>query len=111
MSTEPAKHTPGPWEVLPIELDRDYIRIRGTQLGMRFKIANVIHPQYGATVGDIIRSTDAKESMANARLIAAAPELLAACRVAFDQTCQVGRPKDWEQLRAAIKKATGEAAS
>jgi cobalamin synthase len=32
-------------------------------------------------------------------------ELLAACKVAFDQTCSVGRPKDWEQLRAAIAKA------
>ena len=37
-------------------------------------------------------------------------ELLAACKVAFDQTCSVGRPKDWEQLRAAIAKATGEEA-
>jgi hypothetical protein len=26
---------------------------------------------------------------------------------AIDQTCSVGRPKDWEQLRAAIAKATG----
>lgn len=43
-------------------------------------------------------------------LIAAAPDLLAACKVAFDQTCSVGRPKDWEQLRAAIAKATGAAA-
>lgn len=37
-------------------------------------------------------------------------ELLAACKVAFDQTCSVGRPKDWEQLRAAIAKATGSVA-
>lgn len=44
------------------------------------------------------------------RLMAAAPDLLEACKVAFDQTCSVGRPKDWEQLRAAIAKATGEAA-
>ena len=36
-----------------------------------------------------------------------APDLLAACKVAFDQTCSVGRPKDWEQLRAAIAKANG----
>ena len=41
------------------------------------------------------------------RLIEAAPDLLAACKVAFDQTRSVGRPKDWEQLRAAIAKATG----
>ncbi len=42
-------------------------------------------------------------------LMAAAPDLLEACVVAFDQTCPVGRPKDWEQLRAAIAKATGAA--
>jgi hypothetical protein len=35
-----------------------------------------------------------------------APDLLEACKVAFHQTCSVGRPKDWEQLRAAIAKAT-----
>jgi hypothetical protein len=29
-------------------------------------------------------------------------QLAEACKVAFDQTCSVGRPKDWEQLRAAL---------
>jgi hypothetical protein len=42
------------------------------------------------------------------RLHSVNAELLEACKVAFDQTCSVGRPKDWEQLRAAIAKATGE---
>lgn len=31
--------------------------------------------------------------------------LLSACRTAFDQTCSVGRAKDWAQLRAAIDEA------
>lgn len=38
-------------------------------------------------------------------LRAMASELLAACQVAFDQTCSVGRPKDWMQLRSAIDNA------
>ncbi len=60
-------HTPGPWEVLPEEVDREYIRVRGTNLGGRFKIANVINgaPGFGAN-----------ETRANARLIAAAPGML-----------------------------------
>lgn len=33
---------------------------------------------------------------------ALAKQLAEACKVAFDQTCSVGRPKDWEQLRAAL---------
>jgi hypothetical protein len=49
------------------------------------------------------------ENEDEARLIAAAPALLAACRVALDQTCPDGRAKDWKQLRDAIAKATGPA--
>ena len=50
-----------------------------------------------------------RRAIADEVLRAAAPDLLEACKVAFDQTCSVGRPKDWEQLRAAIEKATGDA--
>jgi hypothetical protein len=68
MSTQ---HTPGPWSVLPEECDKPYIRIRGTRLGGRYKIANVVTPVYeGAS------SQEAEETRANARLIAAAPDLL-----------------------------------
>ena len=34
--------TPRPWVILPVEDDKDYIRIRGTQLGGQYKIANVL---------------------------------------------------------------------
>ena len=30
---EKAKHTPGPWKILPEECDRSYIRIRGDVAG------------------------------------------------------------------------------
>lgn len=64
-----SKHTPGPWVVLPEEVGRDYIRVRGTQLGMRYKIANVHNsmPSF---------EFESEETSANACLIAAAPELL-----------------------------------
>lgn len=70
------KHTPGPWKVMPEEAHRDYIRIRGTQLGCIYKIANV----HVACGGGSAVQKEVDECRANARLIAAAPELLEACR-------------------------------
>lgn len=36
------KFTKGKWVVLPLEEDKEYIRIRGSVLGGRYKIADVI---------------------------------------------------------------------
>lgn len=103
-----SKHTPGPWAALPEEVHRNYIRIRGTVLGCRYKIANVITPDY-----DDGKEREAKETRANARLIAAAPELLEAAvdlvsrdfgSEGWDEACEQAALK----LRAAIAKATGE---
>lgn len=63
--------TPGPWIQLPEELDRPYIRIRGTRLGERYKVANVLSP-----VHEGVSAREAEQTRANARLIAAAPQLL-----------------------------------
>lgn len=63
-----AGHTPGPWEVRPDEDGRGYFRIRGTRLARLFKVANVL---FGSAF-------DRAEALANARLIAASPELLEA---------------------------------
>lgn len=65
-----AEHTPGPWAVLPEECDKPYIRVRGTRLGGRYKIANVLTPVYEGAP-----DREADETRANARLIAAAPDL------------------------------------
>lgn len=72
------EHTPGPWKVLPHVFSRDYIRVRGTRLGSRYKIANV-HMPYLDTFY-LIQDDANEESIANARLIAAAPELLEALK-------------------------------
>jgi hypothetical protein len=100
-----AKHTPGPWHA---DANGGIWRRRPCEL----------YENGGGVAGDRQLATVWKGWVndgeigypleANARLIAAAPDLLDACKVAFDQTCAVGRPKDWEQLRAAIAKATGE---
>lgn len=67
------KGTPGTWRVLPEEVDKPYIRVRGTLLGGRYKIANILTPVY-----ENVHSREADETRANARLIAAAPDLLEA---------------------------------
>jgi hypothetical protein len=102
------KFTKGPWQVLPEEADKDYIRIRGTVLGGRYKIANVPTPTYEG-----VHPRELAESRANAALIAAAPELLAA----LEDVLVVGRGSsgriileadDEAAIRAAIAKVKGE---
>jgi hypothetical protein len=103
-------HTPGPWTVLPPESGTDdYLRVRGTRLGGRYKIANVL-----SAVPLGANPIEAEEASANARLIAAAPELLEALRAAQELIeRRWGYPDDassrevtLEQTRAAIRKAT-----
>lgn len=109
------KHTPGPWAALPEECDKPYIRIRGTALGCRYKVANVLTPIY---VG--VHDREARETRANACLIAAAPELLCELRSALDEIeealqagylpAQTDRALEHraQSIRAVIAKAKGE---
>jgi len=100
---EMSKYTKGQWSVLPEECDKPYIRIRGTRLGLRYKIANVVTPIY-----DGVNSQEAEETRANAILIAAAPELLEALLLCVD-ALEDGHWQETKQAaRAAIAKATGE---
>ena len=106
-----AGHTPGPWKLLPVEADKDYLRIRGTRLGVRYKVANVHHIRYEG-VHAVVRERDDAESMANARLIAAAPDLLEALREIFHDVKQGAIPNAddewWKKASTAIAKATGD---
>ena len=105
------KGTPGPWEIKPEEVDRPYIRIRGTRLGGRFKVANVLSPNY-----DGVHHREADETRANAQLIAAAPELLEALQMALEwidavpsDTLLPAMPGfDRDEVNSIINKATGE---
>lgn len=65
-----AKFTKGPWRILPEECGKDYIRIRGTVIGERYKVANVVTPTYEG-----VHEMELDETRANANLIAAAPEM------------------------------------
>ena len=100
-----AKHTPGPWEA---------------RKGAGWYVAR---PRYGeATLAvgmdgvTLVTSpsetpwNDDVESEANARLIAAAPELLEACEE-FVRKCECGEAlssRSYAQMIAAIAKAKGE---
>lgn len=78
-----AKFTPGLWCLKPEEHNRDYIRIRGTIPGTRMKIANVCGTVHHGNEG--WQDRDAEEVRANARLIAAAPELFSALATAVER--------------------------
>ena len=97
------KHTPGPWSQYrddPLVI----VNAAGSSLGE-------------ASAGDPYISAD--EQLANARMFAAAPELLEALRDAIDAVKIFRGPEAWDiywehspeckRWRAAIAKATGSA--
>lgn len=96
-------HTPGPWRALPEVLTGGIHHVGGR---------SPIVMKEGRKIACVSRSLDArikdgpcKEAEANARLIAAAPDLLAALKLVVEQ----GNLDVWlaKQARAAIAKAEG----
>lgn len=98
------KYTPAPWTALPSEDGKDYIRIRGIKLGVRYKIANVLAPVYKEEL-----EYEDEESQADALLIAAAPDLLEALKELCDAMHSHGFHFDpsLKTAEAVITKATG----
>ena len=99
-----AAHTPGPWIVRDDEMDYACPIIDSASVGRGYyaSIATATqrdpHPREG---GGISIAT----ARANARLIAAAPDLLAALEKAVERCDE---PEAWSaDARAAIAKATG----
>lgn len=94
-----AKHTPGPWRVKRSE-SKPAFNVVGTKVGCKYKIARCPY----------ISDDDKQEAEANAKLIAAAPELLEALQCLFN-ACEVLQvlPKNAPEIKlakSAIKKAT-----
>jgi hypothetical protein len=96
VDTQTAQHTPGPWY---------YDGISGTD-------AHIIHVCEGEIAEAFRDAVGAGPAEANARLIAAAPDLLAA----LEEMCEGWPPQNpdspyfatYNQARAAIAKARGE---
>jgi hypothetical protein len=85
-------HTPGPWT---LHLD---------------SIPYVNCGEAGPAFGPVVMAGSVDEMMANARLIAAAPDLLEACKAMMqwvEQRPQTHPYDGWELARAAIAKAEG----
>ncbi len=100
-----SKHTPGPWDWLNSDIGQD-----GTLVGRRGE--NVIH--HDAYEGMWFATHDEHRDAANARLIAAAPDLLEALQELYALDTHQGNhgtcwlhPHTAEKVRAAITKATG----
>lgn len=90
-------HTPGPWKVAAASLD--------------------VWEDGGYTICEVYPpSANSPEKVANARLIAAAPELLEALEMLMPQYPSRGMCDEydramWENAEAAIAKATGKSPS
>lgn len=98
------KHTRGPWQVTGIDKKSDteaYVKVRGTIIGAKFKIADI---PFLTVEG---ASFEEEEAQANARLIAAAPELLEALEAIVEDVGVAGYY--WGDLVTnLIAKAKGE---
>ena len=100
------KHTPGPWQ---LKKARTLLHIGAASPVCEISIsANHVHEDYPGCKRDYVSRQEA-----NARLINAAPDLLAACEQAKaylkPELNEPGRTVFWN-LVAALAKATGKAA-
>ena len=98
-------HTPGPWAVWTEEKTRrDDVYIAGNPTGAP---GGMRHLAY------MVSTSDGDQTEANARLIAAAPDLLAALESALAMICEECADGECTEqaaaARAAIGKATGRA--
>ena len=99
-----AQHTPGPWAISIADPHR-VVLANGSSKGLEVAQAKEFVPQYR------------EQSLANARLIAAAPDLLEALQtlLGWVEAWDVGFlfddewPADEAKIKAAIAKATGAA--
>lgn len=91
-------HTPTPWA---IDLD-------GNNEPLRARDNIVVSGSDGDVVCEVMDGEERNDgqAMPNARLIAAAPDLLAACREALDYIGTQSKGATQDMLRAAIAKAT-----
>lgn len=98
-----SKHTPGPWNVQERESSFRVVDHRALKFD-NSRLCDVQHWS-GAT-----RGPDRDESRANARLMAAAPDLLRWLRFAVKVLKPVyGHTYQFEQMQAVIAKAEGKA--
>lgn len=96
--TEKATHTPGPWMVMQTRL---HIIVRSVHAGGRPALADMDKL--------FIDGSNLGEALADAHLMAAAPEMLAALKEYVEWGAMTGSDRDLfeDKFRAAIAKAEG----
>lgn len=104
-----SKHTPGPWRI-GHQTDYGVFNPSVIQTGEDVGIATVYGIPLHVKLDEVENDPKCAEGLANARLIAAAPDLLAACKEAL-QSSEDSEGGGYrvlnEMLRAAIAKAEG----
>jgi hypothetical protein len=98
------KHTEGPWILVPQSQGGDLV-------AHEFETGKQMNPKGLRVIAFMMSRGDSfKEDTANAALIAAAPDLLEACKLALDELridpSQPSEATAIEALKAAIAKAT-----
>ena len=97
MNEQVTKHTRGPWEMMPPLGEGNYsVMSSKVNAGGNWYVAEIHNGSHA-------------EAQANARLIAAAPELLDALRLVLAHDGRL-TGADWDTIRAAVDKAEGGAA-
>ncbi len=107
-------HTPGPWNIETVDevgysIHGQPIELTGIKAGIHTRIGTVSHVFEGVAPNAGWQPIPEEMNLANARLIAAAPDLLAACKAALDDDEgdeSMGWFK-WDAMRTAVKKAEG----
>ena len=104
------KFTKGEWSVSELEDNVDYIRVRGTVPGARFKIANVIDVNHHLECNTHVYAKEKQQAIANAHLIAAAPDMYGMLEsIAKNMlTTDGGCIEDMLAIEMLLKKARGE---
>ena len=96
-----SKHTPGPW--LPARLTTKTLNI--VQVGHSFRCTVVGGAEGDAQIVATVHGSAERECEANARLVAAAPDLLEALRGLYEAEAPEGLSKTsddiWERRAAA----------
>ena len=93
-----AKHTPGPWVIL---LDDDAIEIVGNADERSVPVADIMLDEHTSFAPQMI------EAVANANLIAAAPDLLEVLEQCFLMKTVLIREGMYQMVKDAIAKAKG----
>ena len=102
------KFTIGHWVVKEEEEDKNYLRVRGTRLGHKFKIANVDTTNYHEP-NTVLYEKEKQEAIANANLIAAAPEMYEMLKECLDDELEMhGTTSLSDKISKLLAKARGE---